>query len=117
PGRVFDIQGRFREERRSPGGRLELDGSGRVLYRLPNDWQFSLRGSAYRVNTDLRDARRYAYLAQVEKRWSDYTLLIDVEQRIHPTLEKYRNRDPETEWLSMHRLPEVTLSTNRTLLG
>lgn len=116
-GRVFDVQGRFLEERRRTGGKLELDASGRVVYQFPNDWHFSLRGSAYRMNTETRDARRYSYLAQVEKRWSDYTLLIDVEQRIHPTLEKYRHRDPETEWFSMHRLPEVTLSTNRTLLG
>lgn len=116
-GRMFDVQGRFLEERRRVGGKLELDASGRVVYRFDNDWHFSLRGSAYRVNTETRDTRRYTYLAQVEKRWSDYTLLIDVEQRIHPTLEKYRDRDPQTEWFSMHRLPEVSLSTNRTLLG
>lgn len=115
-GQVWDLQGRFLEERR-PGGKLELDASGRVLYRLASDWQFALRGSAYRINTDTRDSGRYAYLAQLEKRWSDYTLSIDVEQRIHPTLEKERDEDPVTEWFTMHRLPEVTLSTSRNVLG
>lgn len=123
---IVEINGRFRDESIPGQEKIELDGTGRVTYRLNREWQLSLQGSAFRDvrqvplfggGSETRDVGRYTYLARAERRWGDNSLLIDMEQMVHPTLTKIKrgDEDPATreDWRTVHRLPEVTFTHNR----
>src|SRR5690606_11809381 len=49
------------------------------------DWRLSWHGSFYRYLRDSgtisRDSRRISYLGRAERRWGNYTLAVDIEQR------------------------------------
>lgn len=123
---VVELNGRFLDEGIPGQEKIELDAAGRVTYRLNREWQLSLQGSAFRDVREVplsgggsqpRDVGRYTYLARAERRWGDNSLLIDVEQLVHPTLTKIKrgeeDRTTREDWRTVHRLPEVTFTHNR----
>lgn len=109
-------------EKEEPDTLHRVNASADFVHQL-GDWRLSWHGSFYRylrdLGTFLRDSRRISYLGRAERRWGNYTLAVDIEQRVHPDIVKTKEdeKEPDPDWKSMHRLPEVSLSLNQRVLG